>query len=264
MWFKDRKNQETAEPEAARIWQAESPPDDALSEKEAKAAKKRADKQTQQLIDMGRGFEKTLVDKALASARHWRRFGFGCLAVAGLSAAAVMGLTPLKSVEPFVARVNETTGAVDVITTIKNKQMHYGEVIDKYWLAEYVRFREGYDWHTIQSTYDATLLMSAPDVQVAFKALYNSPNAPHKVLKQQSKIVVKVTNISFIGDTAQVRFEKQTLPSSGQTEDPVPPQKMIATIAFEFKSTPMTENDRLVNPLGFQVLSYRVDPEAAP
>lgn len=229
-----------------------------------RSAKKQTDRQTRQMMDMGRRFEKTLVDKALSSARNWRRFGFGSLLVAGLAVGAVMGLTPLKTVEPFVVRVNDTTGAVDIVTTIKNKQMTYDEVINKYWLAEYVRYRESYDWYTIQATYDATNLMSAPDVQAGFKNLYNSPQAPHRVLKQNSKIVAKITNISFIGDMAQVRFEKQTLPTSGQSEIPIPPQKWIASISFEFKSTPMTENARLINPLGFQVTSYRVDPEAAP
>lgn len=38
---------------------------------------------------------------------------------------------------------------------------------------------------------------------------------------------------------------------------------MIATIAFEFKTTPMTESVRDINPLGFQVLSYNVTEEVA-
>ena len=151
-----------------------------------------------------------------------------------------------------------------IITTIKDKQMHYDEVINKYWLAEYVRYRESYDWNTIQSTFDATNLLSAPDVQAAFKEIYNSPEAPHKILRQQAKVVAKVTNISFVGDMAQVRFTKQIMPTSGATDQTPPPQKLIATISFEFKATPMEESDRLINPLGFQVTSYRVDPEAAP
>ena len=35
----------------------------------------------------------------------------------------------------------------------------------------------------------------------------------------------------------------------------------IATIAFTYTRAPMSEPDRLRNPLGFQVTSYRADPE---
>ena len=36
----------------------------------------------------------------------------------------------------------------------------------------------------------------------------------------------------------------------------------VATIAFEYRNpSVIKESQRLVNPFGFQVLSYRVDPE---
>jgi type IV secretion system protein VirB8 len=41
-------------------------------------------------------------------------------------------------------------------------------------------------------------------------------------------------------------------------------ENFIATVAFDYKNTPSKEADFLVNPLGFQVLSYRVDPEMLP
>ena len=69
--------------------------------------------------------------------------------------------------------------------------------------------------------------------------------------------------ISFVGDMAQVRFEKRVVPVKGDLDKQIPVQKMIATISFEYKNEPTQEKDRLVNPLGFQVTSYRVDPENA-
>lgn len=238
-------------------------PKTAAERKEA-AEKKReqsVNKQTDQMMQMSADFEKSKVESALSQAKSWKKGFFGSLAVSALAVGAVMGLTPLKEAVPFVQRVNDTTGAVDIITTVKNKEMHYDEVINKYWLSQYVRYRESYDWDLIQATYDATTLMSSPAVKSEFTAFYNQPNAPHKVLKQNFKIVSKVTNIAFVGDMAQVRFTKQTLPASGQSTDPIPPQKMIATIGFKFTSTPMSEEDRTINPLGFEVTSYRVDPE---
>lgn len=39
---------------------------------------------------------------------------------------------------------------------------------------------------------------------------------------------------------------------------------MIATIGYEYANQPMREEARRINPLGFIVKSYRVDPETAP
>ncbi len=234
------------------------------AEAEEKKREQSLNKQVAQMMQMSADFEKSKVDMALGQAKTWKKGFFGSLAVSALAVGAVIALTPLKEAVPFVQRVNETTGAVDIVTTVKNKQMHYDEAVNKYWLAQYVRYRESYDWDMIQATYDATTLMSAPAVKSEFTAFYNQPTAPHKVLKQNFKIVAKVTNITFVGDLAQVRFTKQTLPAAGQSADPIPPQKMIATIAFKFTSTPMSEEDRTINPLGFEVTSYRVDPETSP
>ena len=150
---------------------------------------------------------------------YWKKGFFGSLVVAGLAVGAVFGLTPLKEAVPFVQRVNQTTGEVDIVTTVKNKEMHYDEAVNKYWLKTYVQYRESYDWNLIQSTYDATYLMTAPEIRSEFTSFYNSPAAPHKVLKQFSKVLVKVTNISFVGDMAQVRFTKEVVPVGGRTED---------------------------------------------
>ncbi|EFF2610251.1 type IV secretion system protein, partial [Escherichia coli] len=36
----------------------------------------------------------------------------------------------------------------------------------------------------------------------------------------------------------------------------------IATVAFDFNKDVKTEEQRLINPLGFEAVSYRVDAEA--
>ncbi|WP_255358771.1 type IV secretion system protein [Snodgrassella sp. CFCC 13594] len=70
--------------------------------------------------------------------------------------------------------------------------------------------------------------------------------------------------ISFIGNTAQIRFDKTMQPVAGDLSKTFPVQPLIATVAFEYSDKPQSEKDRLINPLGFQVTSYRVDPETAP
>ena len=221
-------------------------------------------KAASKFIQCAKDFEKSEIERVRKHSKIAWRITCACLLIMGLSIGAIAGLTPLKSVTPFVIRVDNNTGATDIVTQLKTAEKSYGEVINKYWLAQYVGYRESYDWQTVQSTYNATNLLSAPPVQSEFAKLYNkNPAAPHLVLKDQFKVIVKVSAISFIGEMAQVRFEKHLIPLANGVTKPAP-QKMIATVAFEYQNKPLQETDRLINPLGFQVTSYRVDPEATP
>ncbi len=187
-----------------------------------------------------------------------------CLLITGLAVGAVAGLTPLKETRPYVVKVDNNTGSTEIVTMMKNQEQSYGEVMDKHWLTRYVQLRESYDWVTIQDSYDAVMLMSSPETQAAYAKIYNdNPQAPHKVLKNQYKVVAKVKAVTFIGNTAQVRFEKRMVPVSGDLNQEIPVQNMIATIGYEYANQPMSEEARRINPLGFIVKSYRVDPETA-
>ena len=218
-----------------------------------------------EFVTAARAFEKSEIDMVRRNSKiAWRIAGVSLLLV-GLMAGAIAGLTPLKQVQPFVVRVDNATGATDIVTTVKQKEESYGEVMDKYWLTQYIQYREGYDWQTIQDSYNATMLMSAPSIQGEFAKIYNdNPAAPHKVIKDTAKVEAKINAITFIGKTAQVRFEKRIIPLTGDTSRPVQTERLIATIGFEYAGASMSEAERRVNPLCFIVTSYRVDPETTP
>ncbi|PIT54255.1 virB8 family protein [Snodgrassella communis] len=223
-------------------------------------------KQGREFIQSAAAFNRSEIDMVRRNSKIAWRIAIGCLVITGMAIGAVAALTPLKTVQPYVIRVDNNTGATDIVTTLKQSEKTYGEVIDKYWLAQYIKYRESYDWQTIQTTYDATMLLSAQPVQQEFAKIYtdNNPNAPHKILKDRFKVIVNVKAISFVGQMAQIRFDKQLIPLTGDLSKTTPPQQLIATVAFDYANQPMQEKDRLVNPLGFQITSYRVDPENTP
>lgn len=177
-----------------------------------------------------------------------------------MSVAAVMLLAPLKTVEPFVIRVDNNTGVTDIVTTMKDHNQSYGEITDRYWLTQYVKHRESYDWWTVQSNYDAAMLLSGGTEQDAISALFQSEGAPYKVFKDDFRVDVKILSVTWIGDVAQIRFEKQVKPLSESVERP-PAQRLMATIGYQYLNTPQSEKDREINPLGLQVMHYRVDTE---
>ena len=209
-------------------------------------------------LEESRGLERDILAELVRSRRlAWRVAGLAC-GTLGLVLVGFLVLLPLKKVEPFVVRVDSATGGVDIVSMLTEAPASYGEVVNKYWLNRYVLSRESYDYQTIQETYDTTVLLSAASVQREFHSLFEGPQGRDKVLGDRVKYVVRVLSITPAKDTAVVRFvriRRTNDPNQGQEEH------LVATLGFQFVAAPLKETDRLVNPLGFQVTSYRVDPE---
>jgi type IV secretion system protein VirB8 len=147
-----------------------------------------------------------------------------------------------------------------MVTMLRDGQTTYGEVVDKYFLNKYVLNREAYDYETVQTAYDTTVLLSSPEVQREYLSLFEGPKARQEVLSNHTRIVVKVRSITpgTSRNTAVVRFSATRKQSSAA---PDAEESFVATIGFRYVGAAMREQDRLVNPLGFQATSYRVDPE---
>ena len=209
-------------------------------------------------LEESRGLERDLLLEQRRSRRAAWRVAAVSWALLALSLLGFALLLPLKRVEPFVVRVDNATGAVDIVTVLKTTPESYGEAVDKYWLNRYVLARESYDHETVQATYDATVLLSMPAVQREFQAIYDGQEARDRVLGNRIRLVVRVRSITPAKDTAMVRFVRSRRATDGSSEIE---ESLVASIGFRYVAAPMREEDRLVNPLGFQVTSYRVDPE---
>jgi type IV secretion system protein VirB8 len=167
-----------------------------------------------------------------------------------VSVGAVAALTPLKTTEPFVIRVDEATGAVDVVRGLGQGDgpATYDEAISKFFLAQYVRAREGYLDAAAEDSFRLVSVLSGGAEQRRWADLYRGSNP---------EAIVNIRAIGFINDgVANVRFHRTVRRAQQVVES-----DWIATIAFTYTRAPMSEADRLRNPLGFQVTSYRADPE---
>lgn len=200
----------------------------------------------------------------LAAAYRSRRLAWSLAAVsaalAGVAVAGVAALTPLKTVEPYVVRVDRTTGAVEVLRGLSAAApLSYDEAVTKSFLATYVRAREGWLPQAAEANFRQVSIMSTPEEQQRWALAYRPTNAasPQVVYGPAADVQVSVRAISFVAPgVANVRFHR-TIRRGGQSED----SDWIATAAFAYTKAPMGESDRLRNPLGFQVSSYRADPE---
>lgn len=180
--------------------------------------------------------------------------------VAVLGVGAVAGLTPLKHVEPFVIRVDKSTGIVDVVSGIKRGPSTYAEAVTRYFAARYIRAREGYTRALASTYYKRVGLMSAERVAKQYFAAFNpnNPRSPLRVYGATGRVQAEIVSISFLAkDVLSIRFKK----SVKYDNRPPAMTHWIATMKFRYSKAPMHESDRLINPLGFQVLEYRVAPE---
>lgn len=181
--------------------------------------------------------------------------------LAVISWLAIVFMMPLKETIPYVIRVDSATGVPDVITTLKSKEVSHDEVMNKFWLAQYVRARETYDWFTLQKDYETVGLFSSEQVGAAYASLFSGKKALNKQYGDSTKIIVEIISI-VPGDNGigTVRFSKRIKRLNEEGQGIV--TKWIATIAYEYLNpSSLKESERLQNPFGFQVVSYRIDPE---
>ena len=225
---------------------------------------------------MAPGIKKSDLQNYFDEARSWdrdrareataqKRMAYGVAMAA--TAIAVLTLVwhvaaPLKSVEPYVIRVNEASGGVDVVNVVKDtKSITSDEAVSKYFLSEYVRNRESWIRAASNEMFQSVAVLSAPAEQTKLTAERrpDNPESPVSKYINGETVGVRVTKISFINPrVAQLYFTK--LVRSGGTSADLK-SNWIATINFKYVDKPETEADRLYNPLGFQVVSYRADPE---
>lgn len=207
-----------------------------------------------------KGLERDYMAEIVKSRSLWQKIAlFSVLST--VIAVLYHQFNPVTEKEPLVLRVNDTTGHVDVVSTVKEQEKSYGEVTDNYFVATYVKSYEGYNHFSIQEDYDRTVLMSSDAVAAQYRAIYEGTETQKprdEILGKNGSRKVEI--ISVVPDTskgvATVRYSVTTESQEGKTTE-----NWVATLTYEYVSARIDEGVRLLNPLGFVVTSYRTDKE---
>lgn len=227
-------------------------------------AQKEIDKKIEKnVLDAAKEFARDRDNELKRSLRITRFALFFSSASAAAMAVALAVMAPLKTTEPFLLRVDKTTGYTDVITPFSQDSGTYDEAVSRYFLTRYLENREGYDWYTIQNMLNTVELMSSSAVFAEYNNMIHGPLSPLYKLKKSYKILVRVQSITFLDEnTAQGRLVKAITDPDGKPAPGYTPTQWIATIKFVWaKDKITTEAERQINPFGLDVLSYRIDPE---
>lgn len=220
--------------------------------------------------------EKRDFDKYLNEARSWETDKLNQaekskkLAWWIASAGAIIGVLGTTSATlqatkeptpPVVLRVDNTTGIVDVVKPLADSKTNYEEAVNKYFTQWYVRYREGYSKELAADYYNYVGLMSSTLEQQKYFEWFKpaNPQSPLNIFGPYAKVKVQIKSTSFIKpNVALVRYTKEI----ERGTDTPQVSHWAATITFKYSGAPMREQDRAVNPLGFQVVEYRNDPDA--
>lgn len=220
-------------------------------------------------------FELTIADLARRSERRAWWVALSALGMSLVLAGGYFYMLPLKEKVPYLVMADAYTGTSAVARLAEDpahRRVSTSEAINRSNVAHFVMARESYDlallnlrdWTTVQT-------MSSPGIKAEYTRLYAStnPDNPYKTYGKDKAIRVRLLSIVLIGggqDTtprgATVRFQRSLYDKqSGATQ---PLDSKIATMEFTYKANlEMDDRNRIENPLGFWVTSYRVDNDYA-
>ncbi len=190
--------------------------------------------------------------------------GWSC-AVASASALAM--LMPLKRVDPFVVRVDNSTGIVDVVPVYAGRATPE-ESVTRYFLAHYLTVCERFNYSTAESDYEECGAFHSAQRNQAWYALWAlaNPASPLNVHKDGSTVRVQVSAVSFftrasgLTDLAQVRYLKAARQGAGSEEAVT---HWVATIQYAYADPAKDPKIRRWNPLGFKIVDFRTEPEVS-
>lgn len=215
-------------------------------------------------------WDRDRVLNAQRSARvAWRVAGAGWVC-AVTSGASLLLLMPLKRVEPFVVRVDSSTGIVDVVPLYAGNAS-LDQSVTRYFLTHYITVCERFNFATAESDYEECGAFHSARRNQVWSALWskNNPNSPLNLHKDGSTVRAQVVSVSFfqrgngVADLAQVRYVKALRQGSDGEEQLT---HWIATLQYVYTAPSKDPGIRRWNPLGFKIVELVTEPEvqAAP
>jgi type IV secretion system protein VirB8 len=225
----------------------------------------RSEPEVVEYLEAARGWDLDRAQTAQRSARRAWIVAATAVLMTVLSLVAVAGLTPFKTVEPFVIRVDNATGIVDVVPILAG-EAEMPEAVTRHFITQYVQSRERFVGALAESDYEQVGAYHSPQMNQAWAAAWNrnNPESPLNLYADGTTVRVQVNAVSFLSpasgrdDLAQVRFLTARRQGGQGTEQVT---HYVATLQYAYAAPSRDDRLRAANPLGFKVLEYRKEPE---
>lgn len=185
----------------------------------------------------------------------------------------VMTVAQNKTVEPYVIQIDERSGMVQLVDPVSRNEYAANELIDRYFVAQYLNARESYNITTLRYNYNIVRVMSAVDVFNTFSrdVAPSNPTSAASLLKSGGQRQLRIRSLAYIQNPPPAYGKEETTPAKimqariqlrdiGASGNDVV-ENYIVTITFEYTQLQLSEEERLINPLGFTVTQYQIQQE---
>jgi type IV secretion system protein VirB8 len=184
----------------------------------------------------------------------------GFLLLSIISVLVVVVAINAKQFDPFVIQIDDVTGMAKIVTSTSSSKLQADDALAQYFIKQYILARETYnpvDYNDLAR--QKIRLFSSYDVYWQYRGYIKNPaidpvtkygqkNTTFLVLKSWSKLAENKYIVRFsINETAG----KQKI------------MHKIAIVEYKYIDLELTEAERDVNPVGFQVINYRVDDDSS-
>jgi len=183
------------------------------------------------------------------------------VSIAAIQAVALVVLVPLKQTMPYTITVDRETGYVQTTRGVNLGTLSETEAVAQSFVVQYVLARETFDAADYREQYRKTLAWSQGAAETEYLRDWDktNPNGIQSRVSPNTRIQVTVKSVTILGPrSAMIRFDTERSEGGGM---PGMRQPWVASVVYSFSNKPISEQDRYLNPLGFQISSYRRDAE---
>lgn len=165
-----------------------------------------------------------------------------------------------KKFDPFVIQIDDTTGIAKIVNPISSTVLSGNEALAQYFIKKYIIARETYN--PVDFTTEArkvVRLLSSNSIYWDYRGyIKNEAVDPSVKYGQKNTTYLVVKSWSKLSDNKYImRF------SINETAGAMKVFNKIAVVEFKYLPMELTESDKDVNPVGFQVTGYRVDDDSS-
>ncbi|MEI9402053.1 type IV secretion system protein [Mesorhizobium argentiipisi] len=214
-------------------------------------------------------FEDELFFSLREQRNNWARIAVGAIAASFLSLVALVIVLPLKETKPYVVMVDKTTGEAEKIVQVRPATLEQQEAVLQAELVSYVTDRETYDPADNSTRIPDVMARSLDNAAQTLTQIWRSDSAqyPPTVYGNEVRVRVVVKSISLTpsdrrnaADLARVRIVKHREEKGRDTVE----RSYVVTVGYQFRPQEKATLESVwKNPLGFNVVAYRIDAETA-
>ena len=201
----------------------------------------------------------------LAQRRSTRRAWACALCAALMAVLALLALIlvlPLKEFAPYVVTVDKNTGWLEVTRGLHQGNLTQNEAVTMAQIVRCVVARESFDATDYPTLFHEVGLCMTGRALDAYRREHDqsNENSPPVLYGYGGIIRVEIGSVNLLTDTTAivsfrtvVEFQNRSVVNHWR-----------AALTFGYSDKEFSMRDRFINPLGFQISSYRRDPDLSP